>query len=126
MWIRLSGYLVTNINFPDTPKRPLNALFFGLGANFLVSVPFGFKKFLFHFFIFCSFCPPWGWRPTTIWPPGGQYEQTKHTEGSNRVLTTFDRAISKDIAQGSLRKFFAEVTFCPLLTQVVRGSAEFA
>ena len=41
-------------------------------------------------------------------------------------LSEPSRAILKDIAQGGLRKFFAEVTFCPLLTQVVRGSAEFA
>ena len=55
--IRLPGYLVTNINFPDTPKRPLNALFFSLGANFLVSVPFGFKKKYFIFSFFAHFAP---------------------------------------------------------------------
>ena len=47
----------TNITFPDTPKRPSNALFLSRIEEFYPAQPFGFKKFLFHFFIFCSFCP---------------------------------------------------------------------
>ena len=57
MWIRLPGYLVTNINSDDTPKTPLNASNFALCELILLPVPFGFKKKYFIFAFFAHFAP---------------------------------------------------------------------
>ena len=57
MRIRLPGYLVANINFPDTPKRPLGALFFVPYAIFCSKSHSTSKQSSSGWFVFLGYGP---------------------------------------------------------------------